>query len=120
MKKQSVGLYFWRNLILATLCVLVAPSAIAQTDVERRVMVLGACQNLSELAASVMTLRQLGMPVREAMERAKNDGPASEFTVPMTLEAYEAPQMQTEEGRNILIKDFSSQQYLKCQERFSN
>lgn len=94
--------------------VLLGAAQASSDGTERRALMIQACQSFSDVAGATMELRQLGMPVSEAMERAKSSRRGAHRLMEMTLSAYEFPQMQTEEVRAFMVKDFANQQYLAC------
>lgn len=72
------------------------------------------CSNLSELAEVAMKSRQMGMPMREAMDVAGE----SDLLQHLIFEAYSSPAYSTERMQEKTISEFGSKQYLLCIKAF--
>lgn len=91
----------------------VATSAIAETPSLR-----SFCFKLGALAESTMEMRQVGVPLSEALgipEKMEDDDPKiSKLIEKITLEAYEYPQVWDELVSRKFINDFASDWLREC------
>ena len=69
------------------------------------------CASLSETAATVMEVRQMGYPMSKLMEAAERDGALARALV---IEAYRQPRYSSDGYKENAIKDFANEVYLQC------
>lgn len=72
------------------------------------------CPKISQLARSVMTARQAGVPMRQAMEIAESD-----VTVHVVTDAYGYSAFTLPEFQEKVIQEFEDSWYLKCVKSYS-
>jgi hypothetical protein len=73
------------------------------------------CVSMSDLAETVMTLRQNGVPMTNAMGLAQGaDAAIRDFVVRLVSNAYEVPQFSVEENKQREIMKFQNQVALEC------
>lgn len=96
---------------LAILLPLISASTNAQENLE-------ACKSVEQLATTVMTARQLGLPMSKVMPR-DSEG-AGKLTQSMTIMAYEMPRFSTKDGQQKAVQDFSDRYYLECSKSVLN
>lgn len=74
------------------------------------------CQSVSELAESIMTVRQHGVPIYDAMKIVGMDDidAINELSENLVLMAYERPRYSSEENQKNIIGDFRDSAYLMC------
>lgn len=68
------------------------------------------CANIGVLAGLVMTLRQKGAPLSDALENAKDIKVLREIV----FDAYESPRYSTEQHQERSIADFRDTWQLRC------
>ena len=95
-----------KNLIIAAALTLsfTAFAEEPQTDV---------CDELNNLARSVMNARQSGMEMRQLIEVVRGNE-ASEVAIEIIIRAYEKPRYSVEKNKQNAIKDFQNEIYLQC------
>lgn len=71
-----------------------------------------ACGVYEQLANATMSLRQNGVPLREAMEFLGDS--ESQLLRRIIVEAYEVPRFNAEPTRQRAITDYSDKVYLDC------
>lgn len=74
------------------------------------------CSSASQLAKSIMTARQNGVPMAQAMEfpDATDNEKARAVAHAMVITAYEKPRFTTQEFITRAVADFESEMYLYC------
>ncbi len=76
---------------------------------------LNNCKGVSKLATSIMTLRQSGVPVVDALGIVKNDGSKmDELVEKIVLMAYEQRAYSTKKYQDREIKEFGNQWFVGC------
>ena len=98
-----------RKLIIAIM--FVAQPALAQVD----------CAQLSQLAESVMTMRQVGVPIQKVMEKyneikieSNADLAAVNIAKRLVITAYSTPKFSTPSMQQEAITEFGSGVYIGC------
>ena len=74
---------------------------------------LDVCDELNNLARSVMNARQAGMEMRQLIEVVRGNE-ASEVAIEIIIRAYEMPRFSVEKNKQNAIKDFQNEIYLQC------
>ena len=74
---------------------------------------LDVCDELNNLARSVMNARQSGMEMRQLIEVVRGNE-ASEIAIEIIIRAYETPRFSVEKNKQNAIKDFQNEIYLQC------
>ena len=77
------------------------------------------CDELSELAGTVMSARQNGVDMSVIMKIMVKDDSADVIGKEMTIKAYEVPRYSVEENKAREVKDFANNWYLACIESSS-
>lgn len=74
------------------------------------------CKSAAELAHSIMTGRQNGVPMSKMMEveSAMDDRAAGKVTRLMVISAYDRPRYSSPEYIEREIQDFENEMYLQC------
>ena len=74
---------------------------------------LDLCDELNNLARSVMNARQSGMEMRQLIQIVKEND-AGELAIEIIIRAYEKPRFSVEKNKQNAIKDFQNEIYLQC------
>lgn len=93
-----------KKLALLTLVALTTSALAAETA-----QMSENCPKIAELSRSVMTARQVGVPLRKVMEVAVNP-----ITVDIITEAYGHPAYTTQKVQDKIIQEFEDEWYLRC------
>lgn len=98
-----------RKLIIAIM--FVAQPAFAQVD----------CAQLSQLAESVMTMRQAGVPIQQALKTLETVSPQSEaasmavdLAKNIILVAYQLPRHESAASQSVAASNFGTQVFIQC------
>lgn len=80
------------------------------------------CADQSELASSIMKLRQMGVPVSKMMKAANtsSDPQLRNVLVSYTELAYERVRYSTKEYQHKAVVDFGTEVYNMCKRQFIN
>lgn len=71
---------------------------------------LQICTTMSEVAGRIMMVRQLGMPMSDAMSVVGGEKVFEDFVA----DAYSIHRRDTDEGRKQAVSDFKDRIYLRC------
>lgn len=88
-----------KKLILAVALMMSAPTMAERAD----------CNDMAELAESIMTSRQQGIPITKLLGALKDDTFKGMVTV-----AYEQPRWHTKASQQRAITEFANEVYLIC------
>ena len=102
-----------KTLILAVTLTLLSTSAFAE-DVAPRNTYDKTCQDIAEVAQSIMTIRQQGQPLSKSINIYE-----SELGRDIVIEAYSLPKYKTESYIKDSIDSFSNKWHLYCIKLFN-
>ena len=74
---------------------------------------LDVCDEINNLAQSIMEARQSGVEMRQLIQIVRNNEIA-DFAIPIIIRAYEKPRFSVEKNKQNAIKDFQNEIYLQC------
>ena len=96
---------------LSTFCIISLCTVLISSDVRGEE---DNCAKLGELAGSVMSARQAGVPMSKIMAIARQDESISKLLTAIVIAAYEAPQFSVEENRQRRVASFKNEIMLEC------
>jgi len=91
-----------KKFILAITLVMASTAAFAQEQTP--------CENVQELAFTIMKVRQSGVPMVKMYKVAKGEKAVEQ----MVIAAYDMPQFNTESIKQRTIQDFADNMFLQC------
>ena len=94
-----------KNLLIAAA---VAMSLTVQAEEKQDI-----CGMVNELAGSIMSARQRGVDMAQAMSLASESG-AADIIKPIIIAAYEKPRYSVAENQQLAVTDFKNSVYLVC------
>lgn len=95
-----------RKLFLAM--IFAAQPALAQVD----------CAQVGELSENIMTMRQAGVPIQQALKTLETVSPQSEAAVDLAkniiLLAYQLPRHKYAASQSAAVSNFGTQVFIQC------
>lgn len=98
-----------RKLFLAM--IFAAQPALAQVD----------CAQVGELSENIMTMRQAGVPIQQALRTLETVSPQSEaaymavaLAKNIILVAYQLPRHESAAGQSVAASNFGTQVFIQC------